>query len=212
MARPRRLFSYLYAAPDVAARRHLPPRDLCGCAGRSSLSLRLTTRSPRGAAARDRAQPQGTGSWPITAARGLNAQWRELFQEFRYRDLPDHADAGLRSRTNRRIGRRAASISTARIIPIPTSSPGPASRRCPCCHRPQSQSAPHPMDCRSACRSSARIWKTARRLKLAELIEREFGGFVPPKMFDDYMMISRHGERMRVHPCDRSLTWVRASR
>jgi hypothetical protein len=39
------------------------------------------------------------------------------------------------------------------------------------------------MDCRSACRSSGPGCPTP--LKLGELIEREFGGFVPPKMFDD---------------------------
>ena len=32
---------------------------------------------------------------------------------------------------------------------------------------------------------SAAISKTARQIAFAELIEREFGGFVPPPMFDD---------------------------
>ena len=40
-------------------------------------------------------------------------------------------------------------------------------------------------DCRSAWRSVGPGLEDPTPLKVAELIEREFGGFIPPKMFDD---------------------------
>ena len=115
----------------------------------------------------------------------LRAQWRELFKSVRRGDLPDHADAGLCAGPVAGAGRRAASISTARIIPIPINSPGPGSRRCPDCRRPRSRPGSRADGLPVGVQIVGPYLEDRTPLKLAELIEREFGGFVPPKMFDD---------------------------
>ena len=182
--------------PDIADSSRLYMRLLMSFSRRI-----LPARGLRGRAGR--APPSSEGRRPARrrAARGMVLSHRDwLFADraraaaarrngarcsgVRRGDLPDHADAGLPARhspdqdpPHRR--------STARTTSIPISWCGPASPPCPACRRPRSRSGSRARACRSACRSSAPGWRTARHLKLAELIEREFGGFVPPPMFDD---------------------------
>jgi amidase len=67
---------------------------------------------------------------------------------------------------------------------IPTSSPGPESRHCPA----PSTAIPTgfaPDGLPVGVQMVGPWLEDPTPLKLTELIEREFGGFVPPKRFDD---------------------------
>ena len=115
----------------------------------------------------------------------LRAQWRELFKSFDVVICPVMPTPAY-PRVVRRFRRSGISTSTAaRMLPMSTSWPGPASPRCPACRQPQSRSGFRRKACRSACQIVGPWLEDRTPLKLAELIEREFGGFVPPPMFDD---------------------------
>ena len=113
---------------------------------------------------------------------GIAQRWRELFREWDVVVCPVHADAGLPARPqpatepahpDRRQG-------------LPLRGPGGVGGRrhaCRGCRPPPCPSSAPTRACPSACRSSAPIWKTARRSPSPGSIEREFGGFVPPPDF-----------------------------
>ena len=114
----------------------------------------------------------------------LRAQWRELFRTF---DavicpiMPTPAYPHDHSPTRK----RAASGSTARITSIRISWRGPASPPCPACRRPRSRLGFSPDGLPVGVQIVGPWLEDRTPLKLAELIEREFGGFKPPPMFDD---------------------------
>ena len=162
--------------PDFAASSRLYMRMLMSFLGahpsrRKSMPARRPPRPrlpaddnepARRAAARHRAEPPRLADGrrrPRAAARAM----ARAVQELRRGDLPDHADAGLSARPFAGAGEAPHQDRRQGLSSIPTSSPGPASRRCPACPRPRSRPASRRMDCRSACRSSAPGWKTARR-------------------------------------------------
>ena len=158
-----RCLAALHADAAVVPRRVLPAGDLCRRAGRRQRrsppdDTSLGAERLRGMAA----QPSRLGVRRRRRARAARAMARTV-QDIRCGDLPDHADAGLSARSFAGAGKRAASISTARTMPIRTSWPGPASPRCRACRRPRSRPAFRRTACRSACRSSAPGWRTARR-------------------------------------------------
>ena len=105
-------------------------------------------------------------------------------QDLRRRDLPDHADAGLSARSFRRPGKRRIRIDGKDYVypdqlawPGIATLPGLPSTAIPTGFSPDGLPV------------GVQIvgpWLEDRTpLKLAELIEREFGGFKPPPMFDD---------------------------
>ena len=161
-----------------------PPEVDRGRAGRRGAAGGRRQEPRRRAAARHGAKPSRLAAGRRRARPPARAMARAV-QDVRCGDLPDHADAGLSARPFAGAGDRAASRSTARTMSIPINWRGPASLHCPDCRRPRF---------RSACRRTGLPvgvqivgpWLEDRTpLRLAELIEREFGGFVPPPMFDD---------------------------
>ena len=182
-ARFRGLVAALYAAADVgfsaqlaagglermrADRRRLKPDDM-------SLARR--------AAARHRAQPPRLDHGRRRARAPARAMARAV-QRVRRGDLPDHADAGLpHDQSPDQEARRIDIDGTAHpyldqlVWPGIATLPGLPSTAVPLGQRRQ----------RPAARRADRrpVSGGPHPASLAGLIEREFGGFVPPKMFDD---------------------------
>ena len=175
----------LYADADGVPRRILLAGGLSRA--RRPAAAQLTADDRSLAAERLRgidAKPSRLGARRRRARPAARAMARTV-QHVRCGDLPDHADAGLSARSFAGLRKPAASRSTARTTSTRINWRGPASPPCPACRPPRS---------RSACRRQGLPvgvqivgpWLEDRTpLKLAELIEREFGGFVPPPMFDD---------------------------
>ncbi len=170
----RMLLSFLAASfqPEIYAGAQAPPRALP-----DDMSL------ARRAAARRRAQPSrlGHGRPRPRAAAGAMAR---IVQEFRCGDLPGHADAGLSARSFAgQEARRIAIDGKDYVYPDQLAWPGIATL-------PGLPATAIPLGLSpDGLPIGVQIvgpWLEDRTpLKLAELIEREFGGFVPPPMFDD---------------------------
>ena len=106
-------------------------------------------------------------------------------QEFRRGDLPGDADAGLSARSFARSRKRAASISTARTIAYPDQLAWPGIATLPGLPATAIPIGLSPEGLPVGVQIVGPWLEDRTPLKLAELIEREFGGFVPPPMFDD---------------------------
>jgi len=135
-----------------------------------------------GASARHRAHHR---DWLMAEGmRGqLRAQWRALFKNFDAVICPVMPTPAYHT-TTRRSRKRARIKSTARTMPTPTRWHG--RHRQPA--RPaRDRDSDRPFAAGPANRrADRRPWLEDRTpLKLAELIEREFGGFVPRRRFND---------------------------
>ena len=118
---------------------------------------------------------------PRAAARAMARTVREV----RCGDLPDHADAGLSARSFARARKRAASRSTARTIVYPDQLSWPGIATLPGLPATAIPTRLSPDGLPIGVQIVGPWLEDRTPLKLAELIEREFGGFVPPPMFDD---------------------------
>ena len=183
-----------------------PPRPRCRPSDTSLAAERL------------RGMVQSHRDWVMDdgARARLRAQWRELFKTFDAVICPvmptpayphDHSpDQEQRRITDRRQGAR---LSDQLAWPGIATLPGLPSTAIPTGFAPDGLPV------------GVQIvgpWLEDRTtLKLAELIEREFGGFKPPPMFDDYKCASfRGGHRKGSEPSNPGYQWrrdrVRASR
>ena len=172
----RRLMSFLGAsfAPEVYA----------GAKGRRC-ATRQRDQPWRRASARHRAEPSrlaGGRRRPLAAAGAM----ARTVQDLRCGDLPDHADTGLSARSfpnENQEARRIKIDGKEYVYPDQLAWPGIATL-------PGLPSTAIPIglspDGLPVGVQIVGPWLEDRTpLKLAELIEREFGGFVPPPMFDD---------------------------
>src|SRR5262245_59161935 len=130
---------------------------------------------------------------PIRSTSSSNAKWpvsrRWSFGDFLLRSREHfyratcHADPGLSARPFARAGKAPHHDRWQGARSFPTSSPGPESRHCRLAVNRDSDRL------RAGRPVGVQIvgpWlEDPTPLKLAELIEREFGGLVPPKMFDN---------------------------
>ena len=173
----------LYADADVVPGRLLRTGNLCRRAGRGCKTFPRRHESGGGAPARHRAQPSRLGAGrrrPRAPARAV----ARAVQDVRCGDLPGDADTGLSARSfadqeTRRINIDGKDYAYPDQLAWPgiATLPGLPATAIPIGLSPEGLPV------------GVQIvgpWLEDRTpLKLAELIEREFGGFVPPPMFDD---------------------------
>ena len=178
----RRLVAALYADADVVSAGAFTPEVYAG-AQTAAAKLAPDDISLRRAAARHRAQPSRLvdGQWRPRAAAGAMARIVQDFDAVICPVMPTPAYPHDHSPTRkpRRIDIDGKDYRLSR-------SAGMARHRHPA--RPAGdRDTARPVAGRAAGRrADRRPWLEDRTpLKLAELIEREFGGFVPPPMFDD---------------------------
>ena len=180
-----------------------PPRrgSICGCCCRSSqasfqpeiyagakdAAAKLAADDSSLAAERLRGIALSHRDWLMAdgasgAAAGAMAR---VVQELRRGDLSGDADAGLSARSFGRTRSSATSRSTARKYPYPDQLAWPGIATLPGLPATAIPIGLSPEGLPVGVQIVGPWLEDRTPLKLAELIEREFGGFVPPPMFDD---------------------------
>ena len=151
----------LYADAAVVSQRQLPARILRRRAVAAAATLPASNNSLQ--AERLRGIALSHRDWVIASVgrTRLRAQWRELFKTFDAVICPIMATPAYPHDHSPDQEQRRIPIDGKARLYRPVAWPGIATL--PGLPRPRSRPALHPTDCRSACRSSAPGWRTARR-------------------------------------------------